>query len=111
MKQQDQDVLPIYKRRAYNRGPVKMMDNTFYNRPLQTNYSLNQNNAWVRDQPNMPSDENTNELNHRKPVKGKPYRTGRQPTDFRINKTKTNPKMRNKTAVGKRNPIKPTITS
>ena len=111
LKQQDQEVLPIYKRRAYNRGPVRLMDNTYYNRPLHTNYSGSQNNAWVRDPTSIAGDENINGLNQRKPIKGKPVRTGRQPTDFRINKAKTNPKMRNRTAVGKRNPIKPAITS
>lgn len=48
-------------------------------------------------------------MNQNRPIKTKAYRTGRQPSDFRINRTKTNSKLRGKTANGPRNPVKATF--
>jgi hypothetical protein len=102
LKQTDEEVLPIYKRRAYNRGPIKLKDNRFNGRMMYTNYSSKAHNAWVWDQSNNFTDENTN-VNNKGPIKGKPYKSDRQRTDFRINKTRLNPKSRGKTANSRRN--------
>lgn len=43
-------------------------------------------------------------MNNRGPIKGgKPYKSDRHPNDFRINKTRINPKARGKTANSRRN--------
>jgi len=110
LKQTVQEVLPIYKRRAYNRGPMNLKDNTYNGRAMHTQYSNKAHNAWVTDHATAEGEENY-PINQRGPVKGKPFRTGRQPSDFRINKTKINPKNRGKTANGKRKSDKQEITS
>ena len=81
-----QDVLPIYKRRAYNKGPIKIGDRSYIQRPLKTHYSSKRQNTWIKEQMNMSGDENTNQLNQNQPVKARVVRSGRRPNEFRINK-------------------------
>lgn len=111
LKQKEEDVLPIYKRRAYNRGPVKLKDSNIGARKLQTNYTSKPQDAWVKDTFSTSADENTNAMNHNGPIKGRPIRSGRQPSEFRINKTRTNPKSRGKTANGPRESLKDPIAA
>lgn len=105
----EDEVLPIYKRRAYNNGPVKSSNQNYMQRPMKTNYSMKNRNAWVKDNLNISGDENTNLINQKQPIKAKGSRSGRQPTDFRINKNNT--KLRGKTSNGARNPVKSTLVS
>ncbi|CAI2385994.1 unnamed protein product [Moneuplotes crassus] len=95
------EVLPIYKRRAYNKGPIKIGDTGYMKRPLKTHYSSKRQNNWVHEQMNISGDENTNELNQHKPIRARVLKAERQRSDFRINRTKTKP--RGRTAQGPRN--------
>jgi hypothetical protein len=105
----EDEVLPIYKRRAYNNGPIKSSNQNYMQRPMKTNYSMKNRNAWVKDNSNMSGDENTNLNNQKQPIKTKGSGSGRQPSDFRINKNNT--KLRGKTSNGARNPVKSTLVS
>lgn len=51
LKQSDDDVLPIYKRRAYNRGPVRLQDN-MNGRRLHTNYTVKPHDTWIKSNSN-----------------------------------------------------------
>jgi hypothetical protein len=109
LKKKDEEVLPIYKRRAYDKGPIKSSNQNYMQRPMKTAYPAKHRNAWVRDNLNITGDENTNLNNQRQPIKAKGSRSGRQPSDFRINKA--NNKLRGKTSNGARNPVKSTLVS
>lgn len=52
LKQSEEDVLPIYKRRAYNRGPVRLQDN-MNGRRLHTNYTVKPHDTWIKTSKNM----------------------------------------------------------
>ena len=109
LKKKDEEVLPIYKRRAYNKDLIKSSNQNYMQRPMKTAYPMKHRNAWVRDNLNISGDENTNLNNQRQPIKAKASRSGRQPSDFRINKA--NNKLRGKTSNGARDPVKSTLVS
>lgn len=103
------DVLPIYKRRAYNKGPIKVGNNTYKQKPLKTQFPSKRQNSWVKEQMNISEDEILNHLSNNQPVKAREMKSGRQPNEFRINKNKG--RGRGKTAQGPRNQAKNTLSN
>jgi len=109
LNKESEDVLPVYKRRAYNKGPIKIGDRSYMNHPLKTHYSSKRQNAWITEQNNISGEENINELNNNQPVKARVMKSSRQQNDFRINKNKS--KGRGKTSQGPRNLAKSALPS
>ena len=94
---QYKETLPIYKRRA--KGPIKITDTSYNNRPLNTNYTSKREDGIAKQKLNRSSDENINDSNQNKTFsKSKSTRVGRKQSDFRIN--------RNRTVNNRRNPSK-----
>ncbi|CAI2386030.1 unnamed protein product [Moneuplotes crassus] len=106
---QDEEVLPVYKRRVYQKGPIKIGDKSYMKRPLKTHYASKRQNNWVHGQIYMSGEETNIPLNNYQPIKVKPNRSGRQQNDFRINRNYS--KVRGKTAQGPRNQTRSTLAT
>ena len=105
----EDDTLPIYKRRTGRKGPVRLTDNSYSNKPSFESLISKRKEESSSIIPS--SNENINEMNQKNAGRGKSTRLGRQQTDFRINKTKPSSKIRTGTANNRRNPSKATLTS
>ena len=102
------ETLPIYKRKTNNKGPIKLTNSSYSNKPVVENLTMKrrEENTTIAS-----SDENMNEMNQNKGGKGNSTYIGRQRTDFRINKGKNNVKQRTNTANSRRNTTKSTLIS
>lgn len=106
----EDDTLPIYKRKTNRKGPVKLTDNSYSNRPNFENLTSKKKDENLTMEMSS-GNENINNLNKGKFSKVKSTRMGRQQNDFRINKGKANVKMRTSTANNRRAPTNSTLSS